>query len=148
MAHDLHVQQDFRMPVSALFAHLSEHENLEALFGAKVTRLRDGDDGTRNGVGSARSLKLPGLPAFEETNTEVVPDSRIVYRITKGSPLRNHEGVMAFSSRPDGGSHLDYRIHLDSKIPGTAAIVHAALKRTVTKALRDLDARGVQPTPA
>ena len=37
-----------------LFAHLSEQENLEPLFGARIRRLSDGTDGTRNGAGASR----------------------------------------------------------------------------------------------
>src|SRR6476619_1896055 len=104
------IDHDFRVPVSTAFAHLSEHENLEALFGAKVTRLRDGTDGTRNGVGSVRRLKIGALPPFEETTTEVIPDELIRYRITKGSPLRDHSGEMRFTPNPDGTAHLHYEI--------------------------------------
>src|SRR5215468_995487 len=91
------VDQDFKLPPERVFAYLSEHETLEPLFGAKIKRLSDGDDGTRNGPGSAREMKIGPLPAFVETVTEVVPDELIRYRITKGSPLRDHEGVMRFS---------------------------------------------------
>jgi uncharacterized protein YndB with AHSA1/START domain len=138
-AHNVHVEHDFAKPVDRVFAYLAEHEHLADLFGAKVTRLNDGTDGTRNGVGSRRSLRIAVLPPFEETVTEWVPDELIVYRITKGSPLRGHEGVMRFSALPGGGSHLDYRIRLASPVPGLAAIVQKALTRSVTKALPKVD---------
>ena len=41
-AHHVHVEHDFAKPPEAIFAHLAEHENLAEVFGAKVTRLRDG----------------------------------------------------------------------------------------------------------
>ena len=47
------VEQDFSAPVDRVFAHLSEHENLAEVFGAKVERLEDGQP-ERNGVGSRR----------------------------------------------------------------------------------------------
>ena len=97
----VHVVQDFPQPVEELFAHLSEQENLESLFGAKITRLSDGTDGTRNGAGASRELKVGPLPGFVETNTEVVPDELIRYRITKGGVLKDHEGVMRFSRQGD-----------------------------------------------
>jgi hypothetical protein len=59
----VHVTQEFRQPVQDVFAYLGEHENLEPLFGAKVTRLSDGSDGTRNGAGSARRLAARGVPS-------------------------------------------------------------------------------------
>jgi hypothetical protein len=138
----VHVTQDFRQPVHDVFAYLSEHENLAPLFGAKVTRLSDGSDGTRNGTGSARELRIGPLPGFVETNVEVVPNELIRYRITQGGVLRDHEGVMRFS--PQGvGSRLDYTIRFDGKAPGLGAVVKLGLTRTISKALRRLAARGV-----
>jgi hypothetical protein len=133
----VHVSQDFPQPVDELFAHLSEHENVESLFGAKVRRLSDGTDGTRNGVGSARELRVGPLPGFVETNTEVIPNELIRYRITRGGVLKNHEGVMRFSAR-GSGSHLDYTIDFDGKLPGIGPAVKLMLTRTVSAGLRGL----------
>ena len=141
----VHVTQDFRQPVQDVFAYLGEHENLEPLFGAKVTRLSDGSDGTRNGAGSARELRIGPLPGFVETNVEVVPDELIRYRITRGGLLKDHEGIMRFS--PQGaGSRLDYTIRFDGKVPGLGAVVKLGLGRNISKALRQLAARGVPAT--
>ena len=137
----VHVVQDFPQPVEEVFAHLNEQENLESLFGAKITRLSDGTDGTRNGVGASRELKVGPLPGFVETNTEVISDELIRYRITKGGMLKDHEGVMRFS-RQGAGSRLDYTIDFDGKVPGVGPLVKAMLTRNVTKALRGLAARG------
>lgn len=136
--HHVHVTHDFDAPVERVFAYLAEHENLADVFGIRVERVRDGD-GARNGVGSVRRLSFFGLLPFEETVTEYVPDERIVYRITKGTPLRDHEGVMAFSARPDSGAHLDYRIRLGSPLPGVAALVARVLQSRVAAGLRKLD---------
>jgi uncharacterized protein YndB with AHSA1/START domain len=130
----VHVERDLSAPVEQVFSHLAEHENLAALFGAKVTRLNDGDT-ERNGVGSRRRLKLGPLPAFEETVTQYVPNELIEYRITKGSPLDGHVGTMRFSPDGHGGTHLDYKIRIASKIPGVASIVTRNLTRDVQKGL-------------
>lgn len=139
MAAPLHVEYDFVKPPERVFAHLSEHEHLEPLLGAKIMRLTDGTDGERNGVGSSRRLKIGPLPPFVETVTEVVPGERIVYRITRGSPLRDHVGVMRFSPTAAGGTHLDYDINLDSQLPLVARIVRASLKRSILGALPEVD---------
>jgi uncharacterized protein YndB with AHSA1/START domain len=134
----VHVTHDFRAPVERVFAYLAEHENLEALFGTRIERVRDGET-ERNGVGSCRRLSFNGLLPFEETVTEMVPNERIVYRITKGTPMRDHEGVMAFSSTGSGGTHVDYRIQLGSPVPGLAAIVVRVLRGRIAAGLRKLD---------
>jgi uncharacterized protein YndB with AHSA1/START domain len=140
-AHHVHVEHRFAKPPEAIFAYLAEHENLAEVFGADITRLRDGEDGQRNGVGSVRQLKIGPLPAFEETVTEFVVPERIVYRITKGSPLRGHVGVMTFAAAAAaaGGTDFVYDIRLASPIPGVAVIVRAALTRSITAALAKVD---------
>jgi len=140
-ANTVHVTYDFAKPPERVFAYLAEHENLGPLFGAKVTRLRDGDDGERNGVGSARELKVGPLPPFVETVHEFAPHERILYRITKGSPLKDHVGLMEFSPRENGGTHFEYRIRIASAIPGLAPIVKAQLQRDVAKSLPLVDER-------
>jgi uncharacterized protein YndB with AHSA1/START domain len=137
-AYHVTVDHLFSKPPERIFAYLAEHENLADLFGAKVTRLKDGDDGHRNGVGSVRKLQIGPGPPFEETVTEFDPPSRIVYRITKGGPLRGHVGIMTFA--PEGtGTRLHYDIRLASPVPGLAAIVRASLTRSVNKGLPKVD---------
>lgn len=139
-AHHVHVTYDFAKPVERVFGYLSEHENLADVFGAKVTRLKDGRS-DRNGVGSVRELQIGPLPPFQETVTDFVVDQTVVYEITKGSPIRDHIGIMQFSQRPGGGSRLDYRIRLGSGIPGVALIVKTALTKSITDAMPGVDER-------
>ncbi len=134
----VHVERQFAKSPERIFAHLAEHENLAAVFGCKVSRLRDGEDGERNGVGSVRRLQIGPMPAFEETVTEFVPGRRIVYRITKGSPLRGHVGVMTFAP-VEGGTSFVYDIRIASAIPGLAPLVRASLTRSIEAALPAVD---------
>lgn len=135
------ITQDFPLPVDQVYAHLAEHENVGPLFGAKVVRKRDGDT-TRNGVGSVRRLRVGPSPWFEETVTAAVPDELISYRITQGSPLREHRGVMRFASTPTG-SRLHYVIEFRSAVPGLAWVVKQGLTFTITRGLKKLAAQGV-----
>jgi uncharacterized protein YndB with AHSA1/START domain len=137
LAH-VHVVHDFSAPVERVFAYLAEHENLEALFGTRIERVRDGET-ERNGAGSCRRLSFYGLLPFEETVTESVPNERIVYRITKGSPMRDHEGTMAFAPANGGGTRLDYRIRFGSAVPGLAPLVARVLDGNIARGLRKLD---------
>lgn len=130
----VHVAHDFSKPPERIFVYLAEHEHLADVFGAEVVRLRDGKGGERNGVGSRRRLKMGPLPPFEETVTEFEPAERIVYRITKGSPLRGHVGTMTFLPTA-GGTRFVYDIRLASPIPGLAPIVRALLTRSITRSL-------------
>jgi uncharacterized protein YndB with AHSA1/START domain len=131
------VDHEFTQPLDRVFAYLSEHEHLGDIFGARVTRMRDGDS-QRNGVGSVRKLKVGPLPPFEETVTEFVPNELIRYRITKGSPLRNHEGVMRFSSH-GAGSRLHYEISFGAVVPGLAPLIATGLQRNIAAGLTKVD---------
>jgi uncharacterized protein YndB with AHSA1/START domain len=133
-AHHVLIEHDFAKPPERIFAYLAEHENLAEVFGAKVTRLRDGER-ERNGVGSVRKLQIGPLPPFEETVTEFVVPERIVYRITKGSPLRGHLGTMTFAPTTAGGTRMVYDIRLASPVPGLALLVRAALTRSIERAV-------------
>jgi uncharacterized protein YndB with AHSA1/START domain len=130
---------DYALPPERVFEYLSEHEHLADLLGARITRLRDGDDGHRNGVGSARELKVGPAPPFVETVTEFVPNELITYEITKGSPLKNHRGQMRFTPEGDG-THLHYEISFSGKLPGVDLIVAQGLRRNVTKGLARVEA--------
>lgn len=133
------ITQDFALPVDRVYAYLSEHENLGPLFGAKIRRVRDGDS-SRNGTGSVRELRIGPLPTFDETVVEAVENERVVYRITRGSPLKGHEGVMEFSSTPTG-SRLRYTIDFGSVVPGLDRVVKVGLERNIRKGLKKVDAR-------
>jgi uncharacterized protein YndB with AHSA1/START domain len=133
------ITQDFALPVERVYAYLAEHEHLGPLFGAQVTRVRDGDS-SRNGTGSVRRLKVGPLPAFEETVTDAVDDERIAYRITQGSPLRDHRGLMEFSVTPTG-SRLHYVIEFGAAVPGLDRVIKVGLERNVRKGLKTVDAK-------
>lgn len=132
------IEQTFSAPVDRVYAYLAEHENLEEVFGATITRVRDGHS-SRNGVGSVRSLKLnPLLPAFEETVTQAEPGRLLEYRITKGSPLKDHVGVMRFS--PEGtGTRLHYTIDFDAKVPGAGGLIKKIVETNVRRGLAKVD---------
>jgi uncharacterized protein YndB with AHSA1/START domain len=136
-ARHVHIEHHFAKAPEAIFSYLAEHENLAELFGARIKRLRDGE-AEPNGVGSVRELKIGPLPPFQETVTEFVVPERIVYRITKGSPLRGHVGVMTFAPA-SGGTDFVYDIRLASPIPGVAPAVRASLTRSITASLAKVE---------
>lgn len=136
------ITQYFPFPLEQLFEHLAEHENLQQIFApAKVTRLRDGDN-SRNGVGSVRLIKLPLVPAIEETNTLVENNQRIEYRITNKAAVKDHLGVMRFAST-DGGSRLHYTIEFAARIPLTGLPIKLALQQSIRKGLKRLALRSL-----
>jgi len=111
---------------------------LSGLFApAKVTRLSSGAD-VRNGVGSARTIKPGPMPAFVEHVTAYRENELIEYRITKGSPLRNHFGRMTFDSLGAHSSRVEFDIVFEGKFPGVGAVFWFILNRGITNGLASL----------
>ncbi len=131
------IEMEFRRPVGELFALLSDHEKLGPVLGAKIKRTREGTD-SPNGLGSVRTLRIGPLPSFDETVTAFRKDELIEYRITRGTPLRNHRGEMRFSSTPAGGSRLHYTIEFRAALPLVGPLVRAALDAGIRKGLAKL----------
>ena len=135
----IEITQDFSLPVSRIYSYLGEHENLGPIFGAQVSRVRDGDT-SRNGVGSVRRLKVGPLPEFEETVTRDVPNELIEYRITKGGVLDNHRGELRFSANGQG-TRLVYVIEFDAKVPLTGPLLKKTIEGNVRRGLQQVDAK-------
>ena len=130
----IEIIKDFPFPVEKLFAYLGEHENLGIIFApASIRRISDGQ-GARNGVGSAREMRILVGPAFVETVTAYKENELIEYRITRGSPLKNHLGVMRFQATP-GGCRLHYTIEFAGKFPLVAELVKPVLEQGIRKGL-------------
>lgn len=135
MAHEqVDVTTEWNAPVEKVFDFLGEHENLGQVFGpVRIERLRSGDT-DRNGVGSVRKLSIGGLMPFEETVTDYRQNELIEYKITKGTPLKDHLGTMRFSSTPNGGTKLHYTISLDGP-PIITTLVKMQLQRSLAGSL-------------
>jgi len=130
--------QDFSCSVEQLYDYLTVHENLSIIFApAKVKRVKAGSD-MPNGLGSVRKLSLPLVPSFEETVTLNQPNERVEYRISGGfTPLKNHIGVMRFSSTPKG-ARLHYTINFDGKLPLIAPVIGLGLTQGIRRGLKKL----------
>ena len=89
-------------------------------------------------MGSTRKMQILVAPPFEETVTKVVPNERIEYTITKGSPLKHHKGIMRFSEAANGGSQLDYTIEFEGKLPLIGPIIKAGLGQAISRGLNKL----------
>jgi hypothetical protein len=133
----INIIENFPIPVENLFSYLEVHENLEALFfPLKVKTIKGGNE-DKYGVGSVRSLFISVVPPFEETVTKYIKNEIIEYKITKGGPLKDHHGVMKFSSTANG-SQLNYSIQFDSSIPFLAILVKFGLEKGILKGLKGL----------
>ena len=123
----------FKKPLSQVFQDLSDHERFGELCGINMKRIKDGADQV-NGLGSVRAINIGPLPSFEETITEFEENKFIEYKITKGSPIKNHVGTLKFRESGEG-CELDYVIKLESKIPFTTGLIKTAIKQGISKGI-------------
>lgn len=134
----IEIRKQFSASVDVLFSYLSVHKNLETIFApAKINRIKEGTDAP-DGLGSVRRMRILVAPAFEETITAYVPNELIEYRITQGSPLRNHHGVMRFAPTATGGSELHYTIEFEGRLPGVGPLVRLGLDGGIRRGLDKL----------
>lgn len=131
----IHINETFNAPLERVFDFFGTHSNLPVLFGGKFERVKDATAGDNpNGLGSVRSIRVGGGPAFEETITAFDPPHRIEYTITKGSPVKNHHGVMLFSG-DDNTATLDYTIQLEGKLPGSTCLIVTVMRMTLARGM-------------
>ncbi|TNC82442.1 MAG: hypothetical protein C9356_03180 [Oleiphilus sp.] len=129
----INIVQEFNAPVEQVFEALSDHENFGRICGIKMKRIKDGEDAL-NGLGSVRKISIGPLPSFEETITDYEANALIEYKITQGSPIKNHVGTLRFSSQGES-TVLNYTIQLESKIPFTSGLIKGALENGLSKGL-------------
>ncbi|MAM86605.1 MAG: MxaD family protein [unclassified Hahellaceae] len=118
--HDMQIiemSKRFNAPVRQVFEDLCDHEKFGHLTSASIVRIKDaGDAGNPNGLGSVRRIKVPGVPAIEETVIRFEPNRRMDYTITRGGPITNHRGSLRFRSEGDA-TVVDYTISFEPKLP-------------------------------
>jgi hypothetical protein len=110
------LQQHFNAPRQAIFDTLCDHVQFGRLTGARIQRIKDGKAPFPNGLGSVRRISVFPAPAFEETVVAFASGEYMEYRVTKGSPIKNHTGRLVFSD-DNGGTLLNYTITFEPKLP-------------------------------
>lgn len=133
----VHVTEEFSCSPEKLYEYLEVHENLSDIFFPMTVKTVQNGLETKYGVGSVRQLSIGPLLPFEETNVVCDKHLRIEYKITKGSPLKGHHGVMIFEPTSKG-CRLDYTIVFDSDIPLMADIVKFGLENGIKNGLKKL----------
>ena len=137
----IHFIQDYNVPVIKLFSFFSDHNRMGEVYPAFIRRIKDSNDPKNcNGLGSARLLITFPI-FFQETITQYLEPKLIEYKITSGSPLKNHVGIMNFIDLGNGRSRLDYTIDFEARIPKTGFILKNLLEKQVGNAIREVARR-------
>ena len=135
----IHIRQTFKQPVETIFNLICDHEQFGKIVGAKIKRIQDGTDGHINGLNSVRNIEvLPGI-SFEETVVNYVPFSSMEYKVSRGSPIKNHHGKLNFSESK-GITTLEYQIQFEPKLPlpFLGKLLKRAIQTPIEKGLKKL----------
>ncbi len=126
------ITQDFAAPRETVFAQLTDHNKVGPILGAKMVRIKDGDDAT-NGLHSVRKVTIGPL-SFEETVVRFEAPERMEYTVTTKAPIKNHRGIMLFEDTGTG-SRLHYEILFDGRYPLTGGLIRKQLETAISKGL-------------
>ncbi|UTA47210.1 SRPBCC family protein [Simiduia sp. 21SJ11W-1] len=135
------MQYQVDCPPEALFDLLTDHERFGRLIGQRIERVVEGAP-HRNGLGAVRRIYLLPFWHFDETVTAYERPTRMSYRVSRGSPIKNHEGQLTLNATSTGTA-LCYRITFDARLPGTGWLLAMLIKAPLARALARLQRKGL-----
>jgi hypothetical protein len=92
-----------------------------------------------NGVGSIRSLGFPPWAGSREEIVEHEPPHHLAYVLVAGAiPVRRYRADVVLGRADGGGTTIRWTGSFDPVIPGTAAMMEAALRRLIGSFARRL----------
>lgn len=132
-----HITEKIRAPIGEVFDRLADHNRMGEYMAADIRRVKDSTVASEgvNGTGSVRTLKILGLPDFDETVVKCDKPYCLEYKITRGSPLKNHHGVIRLEEK-NGMVAIDWNISFDMDFGGL--VVEMLLKFAVGSGLTKL----------
>lgn len=129
----LHCQ--IRAPIERVYDFFCDHESFGRIWPGKIRRIRDSSDPNNpNGIGSVRRICI-GPICFEETHTVCDRPRLIEYKVSRGSPIKNHTGRICFSEKGQE-TEIHYSIEFDARIPFTGGLIARNLENDWAKGIQ------------
>lgn len=94
------------------------------------------------GVGAVRRLGIGPLASSERV-VEHVPGRRLSYVIDSWQPYRDYRADVDLTPTPEGGTRIVWQAGFTPRVPGTAGLLRAGLRRLVQSFATNL-ARGAE----
>lgn len=135
--HEITMDYRFECPPQLLFDRLTDHEGFGRLMGQRIERVTTAPGEHPNGLGAVRRIYILPFLSFDETVTAFEPPSFMQYKVSRGSPIKDHCGELRFTPEA-GGTRLHYRICFAPKLPGTGWLLALAIKAPIEKVLKTL----------
>lgn len=124
----------YPVPPEILWQVVTDHEGMSRWAGVPVSIIAAPPD---RGVGTVRRVKVGPLRLDEEV-VALDPPRRMIYRMTRGLPLRYHRGEVRVAPFGEDGSELTWEITLVSDVPFFVDATARVLRRSINRALRKL----------
>ncbi|MRH91857.1 SRPBCC family protein [Nocardia sp. SYP-A9097] len=112
-------------PREVVYQLFSDRDALNSYLPVQISLKKPGV-GSPSGVGAQYLIGLAGVGITEET-TELVPGERMVYRVIKGAPVKQHVGTITFTDAP-GGTRVVYTMESEPSLPIPAKALELGLK--------------------
>lgn len=123
-------------PIETVWRVLVDNRNWSRWTFVPRSELEREGDPPPDGVGAIRKFGAPGFWSREEV-VAWEPPTRWAYTLHKGLPVRDY--LAEVTLRPDGdGTAITWASRFEPKIPGTAALLRAALKVMLGSFARNL----------
>ena len=98
-----------------------------------------------HGVGAVRGSGAVEPFLLKEETTVYEPGSQFGYKLISPSPMRNYGGLVTFTTNPNGGTDILWRVEFEELIPRSGAVLRAGLGKMIgtflNKLIRYLDAK-------
>jgi hypothetical protein len=107
--------RDLDVAPAVVWPHLVVPEKMSVWSRAPIALVDEGDGGVPWGVGALRRVTLDTFgrkSSFEEVIAESAAPARLVYRVVRGLPVREHEGVQTLEASARG-SRLVWRVRFE-----------------------------------
>lgn len=126
MSHRKEIRESFEVnaPLALVFDQFADHNKFGALLGGFSKLAKTGKNQV-NGVGSVRRVG-PWPISFYEEVTDFEEGKKIVYSVSKGSPLKNHQGRVYFEQKGNK-TLVKYEMDFEPRIPFTGDVLKLLL---------------------
>lgn len=133
------IEAEIAAPIETVFDRLADHNRMGEWLAADITRTRESENNAEgvNGTGSVRTIRMFKVLEFDETVVRSEKPHTIEYRITRGSPLRNHLGRITLKQN-GAAVAVHWEIVFDMAIPFTGKLTAFLLNAAIGSGLATL----------
>ncbi len=137
----VHFSREIPAPPERVWSLLTDPPQMNRWSEARIEALEPGPGGGFGEVGATRRVHAPAplgmTTVLDEAIVEAEAPNRLVYRVTRGGPIRNHRGEVLIEAT-EGGSRLTWTVDFLGKVPGTGPFIKLVLNPTLRRSVNKI----------